>query len=264
MARSPSPVFSSPVFASPLLASPVFALPVFALPVFALPVFALRLFAALLIAAPLTALSPAPAMAQSGNATVAAPAAATVAVSSDSGVLSVPLPPEVPQLRLRGSGQFRWFGLRIYDASLWSATGNASGDATDRPQASAGSPTAPDKSSQVVDFKGFFALQLRYHRSFEGSAIAQRSLEEIERLGLGSSAQRQAWRAAMGRLFPDVKEGERLTGLHLPGRGARFFQNERLLGDIDDPEFARAFFSIWLSPATREPALRQALLGLAR
>ena len=219
-------------------------------------VLASPLFAALLIAAPLTALSPAPAMAQSGNTAAAAPAT----LPTDPGVLAVPLPAEVPRLRLRGSGQFRWFGLRIYDASLWSAAG----EATDRPQASAGSPTTPDKSSQPVDFKGFFALQLRYHRNFEGSAIAQRSLEEIERLGLGSSAQRQAWRAAMGRLFPDVKEGERLTGLHLPGRGARFFQNERLLGDIDDPEFAQAFFSIWLSPATREPALRQALLGLAR
>lgn len=175
-------------------------------------------------------------------------------------VLTVPLPAEVPQLRLRGSGQFRWFGLRIYEASLWSATS----DATDRPQASAGLPTAPEKSLQAIDFKGFFALQLRYHRSFEGSAIAQRSLEEIERLGLGSSTQRQNWRTAMGRLFPDVKEGERLTGLHLPGRGARFYQNDRLLGDIDDPEFAQAFFSIWLSPATREPALRQALLGQAR
>ena len=223
-------------------------------------VFASPLFAALLIAAQLAALSPAPALAQSGNATAAVPAAAPATLPTDPGVLALPLPAEVPRLRLRGSGQFRWFGLRIYDASLWSAAGEAS----DRSQASAGSPTAPDKSSQPVDFKGFFALQLRYHRNFEGSAIAQRSLEEIERLGLGSSAQRQAWRAAMGRLFPDVKEGERLTGLHLPGRGARFFQNERLLGDIDDPEFARAFFSIWLSPATREPALRQALLGQSR
>ena len=213
------------------------------------------MFAALLLL--MAALMPVPALAQSSSTAAAA--------STESTVLAVPLPAEVPQLRLRGSGQFRWFGLRIYEASLWSVAD----DAKNRSPSSTGTPAgasaaALEKSSQVIDFKGFFALQLRYHRSFEGSAIAQRSLEEIERLGLGSSTQRQAWRAAMGRLFPDVKEGERLTGLHLPGRGARFFQNERLLGDIDDPEFAQAFFSIWLSPATREPALRQALLGQAR
>lgn len=213
------------------------------------------MFAALLLL--MAALMPVPALAQSSSAAAAA--------STESTVLAVPLPAEVPQLRLRGSGQFRWFGLRIYEASLWSVAD----DAQNRSPSSAGAPAgasaaAPEKSSQVIDFKGFFALQLRYHRSFEGSAIAQRSLEEIERLGLGSSTQRQNWRTAMGRLFPDVKEGERLTGLHLPGRGARFYQNDRLLGDIDDPEFAQAFFSIWLSPATREPALRQALLGQAR
>ncbi len=213
------------------------------------------MFAALLLL--MAALMPVPALAQSSSTAAAA--------STESTVLAVPLPAEVPQLRLRGSGQFRWFGLRIYEASLWSVAD----DAKDRSPSSAGrlagaSAAALEKSSQVIDFKGFFSIQLRYHRSFEGSAIAQRSLEEIERLGLGSSTQRQNWRTAMGRLFPDVKEGERLTGLHLPGRGARFFQNERLLGDIDDPEFAQAFFSIWLSPATREPALRQALLGQAR
>jgi hypothetical protein len=211
-----------------------------------------RLFAALLVAA----LMPVPSLAQPGSATAAA--------ATESTVLAVPLPAEVPPLRLRGSGQFRWFGLRIYEASLWSVAD----DTRDRSPSASGAAAAPagatEKSLQVIDFKGFFALQLRYHRSFEGSAIAQRSLEEIERLGLGSSAQRQNWRTAMGRLFPDVKEGERLTGLHRPGRGARFFQNDRLLGDIDDPEFAQAFFSIWLSPATREPALRQALLGQAR
>jgi hypothetical protein len=34
-----------------------------------------------------------------------------------------------------------------------------------------------------------------------------------------------------------------------------------LLGTIDDPVFARAFFAIWLDPRTREPQLRNRLLG---
>ena len=67
-------------------------------------VFASPLFAALLIAAQLAALSPAPALAQSGNATAAVPAAAPATLPTDPGVLALPLPAEVPRLRLRGSG----------------------------------------------------------------------------------------------------------------------------------------------------------------
>jgi len=40
-----------------------------------------------------------------------------------------------------------------------------------------------------------------------------------------------------------------------------FYNQHRLLGAIDDPVFARAFFSIWLDPRTREPQLRARLLG---
>jgi hypothetical protein len=41
----------------------------------------------------------------------------------------------------------------------------------------------------------------------------------------------------------------------------RFFRNGTPIGDIDDREFARAFFAIWLDPRTSEPELRKQLLG---
>jgi hypothetical protein len=65
----------------------------------------------------------------------------------------------------------------------------------------------------------------------------------------------------MRALFPDVAAGDSLSGLYLPGRGARFFHNGEPLGEIDDAQFARAFFSIWLDPRTSAPDLRAALLG---
>jgi hypothetical protein len=39
-----------------------------------------------------------------------------------------------------------------------------------------------------------------------------------------------------------------------------FLLNGRPLGEVRDPDFARVFFGIWLSPRTSEPALREALL----
>ncbi len=67
----------------------------------------------------------------------------------------------------------------------------------------------------------------------------------------------------MRRVFPDVEPGDRLLGVHRPGEGVAFFYNGQLRGEIRDPEFARLFFGIWLSPRSSEPAMRQALLGSA-
>ncbi len=140
-------------------------------------------------------------------------------------------------LRLLGSGRMSWFGLHIYDAALWA-------------------PRSP------VGFDTPFALVLRYTREFKGERIAERSVVEIERLGYRDRQQLARWGEAMKRLFPDVRAGEKLTGVYRPGRGAAFYHDDRPLGAIDDPEFARAFFSIWLDPRTREPKLRERLMGV--
>ena len=90
-----------------------------------------------------------------------------------------------------------------------------------------------------------------------------RSLEEMRRVGTVPAAEGERWLAAMKQLFPDVNDGDRLTGVHRPGEAARFHLNDRFLGEVRDGAFARLFFSIWLSPKTSEPKLRAALLGLA-
>lgn len=143
---------------------------------------------------------------------------------------------QAEDLQRRGEGTLRWFGFKVYEATL--RTEGAAPEFTQR-----------------------FALELRYARALRGAAIAERSHEEIARLGFGAPAQREIWREAMRRLFPDVAAGDTLTGEHLPRRGARFLRNGLPLGEIADPEFARAFFSIWLDPRTSAPELRAALLG---
>ena len=135
-----------------------------------------------------------------------------------------------------GEGTLRWFGLKIYDARLWTPGG------------------APDFSRPL-------RLELRYARALRGEAIAERSDEEIARLGFGSAQERAAWLSAMRRLFPDVAPGDTLAGEHLPGYGVRFWRNGAPLGEVADAEFSRAFFSIWLDPRTSAPQLRAALLG---
>lgn len=144
----------------------------------------------------------------------------------------------VPEARAAGQGRLRWFGLHIYDARLY-----VSGQGFRQ--------TAP------------FALALRYARELDGTRIADTSLDEMRRLGFGDEADHRRWREAMRTLFPDIKRGDELTGVALPGRGAVFFHNGRRIGEVDDPEFAQAFFAIWLDPRTRATDLRRELLGEA-
>ena len=99
---------------------------------------------------------------------------------------------------------------------------------------------------------------------FNGEDIARRSLDEMRRQGPVSDAQAQAWLAAMRAAFPDVKKGDRITGVHEPGVGARFFHNGEARPPVRDPVFAQRFFAIWLDARTSEPALREALLAPAR
>jgi hypothetical protein len=145
----------------------------------------------------------------------------------------------LPGATLQGQGRLRYFGLHVYDAVLWSQRRLGAGE--------------------VLDAE--LALELRYARTLRGPLIAERSIEEMKRVGEFGAEQSQRWLAAMTRLFPDVNDGDRITGVHRPGRGATFYVNGRTVGEVADTAFARLFFGIWLSPRTSEPALRTALLG---
>lgn len=147
---------------------------------------------------------------------------------------------ELTDARLSGHGSFRWFGLKVYDAALWVEGSRAKADA-------------------LTSAK--FVLDLGYARDLYGERIAQSSIYEISQLGFGTIKQQTEWLAKMKSLFPDVHAGTHISGVNLPLQGARFYLDGKLLGEIDDPEFARAFFAIWLDPRTSATRLRSQLLG---
>jgi len=166
-----------------------------------------------------------------------AAAAFAAALAQASPPLPVALASELTMLRPLGEGRLRWFGLHVYDSSLW-----VPGDAW--------------------SFDRVFALDIRYAMNIRGRDLTKRSLEEMRRLGFSDPAKLRRWEEAMERVFPDIRSGDRLVGVNIPGREARFYSQDRLLGTVPDPEFARAFFSIWLDEKTSEPGLRRRMLGL--
>ena len=158
---------------------------------------------------------------------------------------SAPVPP--PELArdlekpvLAGSGRLRWLGIPVYEASLWTA-----------PQ------FVPERFGAHA-----FALEIRYARSISGNLLADTSLKQMQALDALPAGRYSEWLQALTGTLPDVKPGDRLTGMHLPGKGLRMYFNVQFHKAIDDPLLSQSFFAIWLSPATQEPRLRAQLLGL--
>ena len=169
------------------------------------------------------------------------PAPASVATSTSANAADSPveLKTSLPQAKLIGKARLKVWGFEVYDARLWATAG-----------------------FNPVRFATFpLALELVYLRDFKAQDIAERSLKEMRRTQPISETQAIQWTAELLRVFPDVRKGDRITGVHRPGEGAAFWVNGQASGEIRDAEFSRLFFGIWLSPQTSEPAMRALLLG---
>ena len=138
--------------------------------------------------------------------------------------------------QLCGRGIFVWTVFRCYWASLYTCSGTF------------------DEAQPAI-------LDLSYLRTLSKEQTITISIDEMLRLHPEHSDCGQAWRDALGQIIPDVKAGDRLVGYFDPERGANFYSDHAPLGAIQQPAFASAFLSIWLDPATRASALREALLG---
>lgn len=148
--------------------------------------------------------------------------------------LSMPVlagPDPLAGLKPWGTGEFRRFGFLVYEATLWAGE----------------NPLHPP-----------LALRLDYKRNIDGKAIAEASVKEMRRF-VSDETRLQSWGAEMRRVFPDVKPGDHILGVYQSG-SARFYQGEQLLGTINSPGFADAFFAIWLDARTSAPDLRAVLL----
>ena len=178
-------------------------------------------FAALLVCAALT-FSHAAATAQNTSAAPPLSAAATAGM---------------PELKALGGGQLRVFGFQVYNVYLWTPAGAA------------------------FDRNKPYALDLQYLRTFSAKQLAERSIDEMRGQGIGSDTAYPKWLAEMERVFADVKDGDRLTGVVTATKISKFFYNGAYRGEVIDPAFADAFFGIWLNEKSSQPRVRNLLLG---
>lgn len=156
---------------------------------------------------------------------------------------AAPLPgPVVEQgypLRMVGSGELRWLGFPIYDASLWTSSGRYSGFG----------------GEETV------ALSLWYQRSFKRDELVRITETAWRKLGHTDPVLRDRWLAQLRQAWSDVEPGQNVTTVVTPGGPTRFYDQRGRFGQVDDPGFGPAFLAIWLDPRSVVSDLRLRLLG---
>jgi hypothetical protein len=142
-------------------------------------------------------------------------------------------------LKLVGEGHMTWFGFTIYNASLWTATGQYNQFQNDLP----------------------IALHITYDKNIRGEKLAETTVEEWERLEFFDQQSRQQWGNQLAKIWPDVKPGDSITTLVTKERNTIFYANDIRIGHIQDENFSYALIAIWLHPNTTAPTLRANLIG---
>ncbi len=142
----------------------------------------------------------------------------------------------VPDARVVGDGILTYTFLDVYKATLYAPSGQWS-------------------------FQKPFALSIRYLRSLNGAAIADRSVQEMRAQGFKNEVLLATWHSQMKAIFPNVQNGTVLSGVYIPGQETVFYRDNTKIGAIKGDAFGQRFFGIWLNANTSQPALRQQLLG---
>ena len=142
-------------------------------------------------------------------------------------------------LRPVGSGDLRWLGMAIYEASLWTTSGRYSG-------------FGPGET---------VALSLDYRRAFSRDELVRITDIAWRRLGHLDAGQRERWLAELRGTWSDVSPGENVTTVVIPNGPTHFYDQRGRFAQVDDPAFGPAFLAIWLDPRSVVGELRLRLLG---
>jgi Chalcone isomerase-like len=150
-----------------------------------------------------------------------------------------PLPPQVlstaPGIHPFGKGRHSWWGVRMYDATLWIVG----------PHWSAAAP---------------HALDIEPGRAVPADTLVKNAIAEMRDLKVGDERQLGIWQAEMIKLIPNVQQGDQIVIFCPDTKRTLSYLNNSSTGEVDDPSFCPALMSVWLHPQTKHQAIRKSLL----
>ena len=156
----------------------------------------------------------------------------SAALLAPSGLAASTVADALKNAELRGSATYRYLGLPVYDAQLFTQGG------------------APFNWNQD------FGLELQYRRNISKKALINSTLDEMERIGLSLPVRDQ-----LGTCFAAVKKGDRFLAVSQGPDKVDFWLNGRQTCTLSYPGIKRSFMSIFLGDDTRSAAFTQKLRG---
>ncbi|WP_095590133.1 hypothetical protein [Actibacterium ureilyticum] len=139
----------------------------------------------------------------------------------------------LPGAELRGSAVFRFLGVPLYEARLYTPGG------------------------QPFDWQQDFALELRYRKGLSQRDLVDSTLVEMDRLGAAPPVRDQ-----LERCFQDVARGDRYLAVTRGADAVRFWRNGVPTCTLAHPRITRDFMAIFLGERTRSRAFTRKLQGL--
>lgn len=138
----------------------------------------------------------------------------------------------LPQAELRGKAIFRFIGLPIYEARLFTTNGGP------------------------VDWSRDFGLELEYMRSVKKKDLVNSTMDEFARNGPPIPVQDQ-----LSRCFRDVSAGDRYLAITQGKNQIRFWRNGVSVCTLSYPQISKRFMSIFVGTNTRSASFTRRLKG---
>lgn len=138
----------------------------------------------------------------------------------------------LPDAELRGTATFRFVGLPIYEARLFTEAG------------------AP------LDWNKDFGLELKYLRSLSERDLVESTMREFKRTGDAVPMRDQ-----LERCFNDVRKGDRFFAVSKGQNQIGFWHNGKRVCTLSHPQIKTRFMAIFLGENTRSKSFTRKLKG---
>ena len=143
-----------------------------------------------------------------------------------------PVGQALPGAELRGQATFRFLGLPLYQARLYTPGG------------------------QPLDWQKELALELTYLRKIPEADLIESTLQEFSRTGAPLPVKDQ-----LSRCFDDVGKGDRYLAVSNGPDEIMFWRNERQMCALTHPQIKQRFMTIFLGDNTRSQSFTRKLQG---
>jgi hypothetical protein len=140
------------------------------------------------------------------------------------------------EARPLGSAVFRWLGVPLYEATLFT----------------------PGRAS--FGWQTPLALQLVYARSLSGEVLVEATIAELERIE-GTRPDHARMAKKLDACFRDVAKGDRYVAVAAEPDRIGFWLNGRQTCDLRHPEARQRILGIWLSDDSRSVEVARRLRG---